>query len=356
MTSAQKEMAPQTGANQYRERPKDNNLDVSSKDEKTTFIKRSLHNKENPYVQISKSMLRDRNIDPFCKGVLSFMLSLPDTWELHPKHIANELNIGRDKIYSVLKKLMQAGYCRRNDIRIKGKFICTEYEISEEPIFKKVLPFPEKPDTAKPDTTNPYISKDRSLHTEERKDKETSKDQHNIYYQAPVSEQSSDVSLSSSSLKKEKKIPKPSEEALRLTDLFCKNLKQINPKFSIPNKLDSWATCFDLMLGKDGHTTEEIIKILDYLLKESKIQGKDFYWCDNIRSPAKLKEKFSDVWQALKRSKEKKPKHSEIVGSLNDKPEERLAQGGVQVSEYLYNLMKSKGEDMRGYICEEVKK
>lgn len=200
-----------------------------------------------------------------------------------------------------------------------------------------------------------YNSNTVNIQEKEREDSSATSDNR---YKVSLnkSEQSSDVSLSSPSSKKEKKIPKPSSEALRLTDLFCKNLKQINPKFAIPEKLDLWASSFDLMIGKDGHTSEEIIKVFDYLLKESKIQGKGFYWCDNIKSPAKLKEKFSDVWQAIKRSKEKKAKHSEIVGSLNDNPEARVAQGGVVCTRFQYEKIKAKGGDMTGFILEEETK
>lgn len=141
-------------------------------------IKRAKHDKEHPYVQISRALIRDKSISPKAKGVLIYLLSLPDNWVVHHKHVAVELNVGREYLSSAFKELVNAGYCRvtqtRNDT---GTFATMDYEYSEEPEFKeqndglnKILPQTALPLTALPFTGNPHLRR-RDI-KEEDKEKE----------------------------------------------------------------------------------------------------------------------------------------------------------------------------------------
>ncbi len=119
-------------------------------------IKRTVHDKENPFAQISRALLRDNKLSFRARGLLCYMLSFPNNWEAHPQYIAKEAGIGKDQIYNILKELIEAGYCRYIQPRKdkSGRFTFGWYEFSENAIFKKVLPNPENTDTDNADPAN----------------------------------------------------------------------------------------------------------------------------------------------------------------------------------------------------------
>lgn len=121
-------------------------------------IRRSAHDKENPFAQISKELLQNTCLSFRARGLMCYMLSFPNTWEAHPKHIAKENGIGRDQIYIILNELIEAGYCKFNQPKdSKSRYSCGWYEFSENPIFKKNIPHPEKAYPEKADHTNNVV-------------------------------------------------------------------------------------------------------------------------------------------------------------------------------------------------------
>lgn len=72
--------------------------------------------------------LRDKNLSLKAKGLMSFMLQLPDTWKYSIKGLASALNVGKDQIRSAMQELIAARYVRREYRRGEnGKIIGTEY-------------------------------------------------------------------------------------------------------------------------------------------------------------------------------------------------------------------------------------
>lgn len=101
-------------------------------------ITRSPHDRLHPFCQISNEMLHDRSISPKAKGILSYLLSLKDDWEIYHSHLMYALNCGETYLNSGLEELISAGYARRERKRnSKGHFTRYAYEISE---FKRFLP------------------------------------------------------------------------------------------------------------------------------------------------------------------------------------------------------------------------
>ena len=82
-------------------------------------IQRGKHNRENPYVMISKKMLNDKDLSPKSKGVLCYLLSLPDNWQAHPRQVADALGIGKEQIYTILKELIKTGYALKKEKEMK---------------------------------------------------------------------------------------------------------------------------------------------------------------------------------------------------------------------------------------------
>jgi len=147
-----------------------NTASEKNQEEEKIYVIRSKHDKENPYVMISKALLRDQNLSIEGKGLLCYLLSLPDNWKVHPRKMASELGINKDTIYNLLNHLIDLGYCRRHQKKDGTRFSIIQYEFSESPIFKKCLPCPGFPDTEVPDPENPDTYRIKNIQNTDNKD------------------------------------------------------------------------------------------------------------------------------------------------------------------------------------------
>lgn len=122
--------------------------------------------KDNPYVMINKTPLNDDCLSWKAKGLLSYLLSLPDDWAINIEDLKKRSKDGKDGTTAGIKELMKAGYITRDRKRIEGKFKGYDYTVHE------ISPKPEKPSTAKPITENPSILNNdlTNIKREEKKD------------------------------------------------------------------------------------------------------------------------------------------------------------------------------------------
>jgi DnaD/phage-associated family protein len=108
--------------------------------------------KKNPFVMIDKACLEDPRLSWKAKGLLAYLLSRPDDWNVQVNHLIRQSTDGRDAVYAAIKELREYGYCYRSPDKIKGeggKFIGYEYTVYETS---------EKPYTGFPDTENPDVN------------------------------------------------------------------------------------------------------------------------------------------------------------------------------------------------------
>ncbi len=133
--------------------------------EKESTFKRSLHDKQNPYVQISRSMLHDRNLSLKSKGLLCYLLSLPDNWKIYHSQLMSALNCGEYSLSSAIDELLEKGYAKRERVRLKnGIYTPYHYEISESKIFlPNVFSQPGFPSPGNPDLINKDILKKEEI-------------------------------------------------------------------------------------------------------------------------------------------------------------------------------------------------
>ena len=110
---------------------------------------RVIHNKENPYVQISRKELQNDTLSFEATGVWTKLLSRPDDWQISIKDLQKSGRCGEDRIYRILNELIDAGYVYRHQERIlkanrKPFFGKVQYYIFESPEdgeeFKKNFP------------------------------------------------------------------------------------------------------------------------------------------------------------------------------------------------------------------------
>lgn len=133
----------------------------------------------NPFVQIDKRCLEDIGLTWQAKGLLAYLLSRPDNWNVRVSHLVKQSLNGRDATYNIIGELIACGYCQRTQRRDdKGIMRDVEYIISEVPLTEN--PDTDKPDTDKPDTENQYVNNIDS-NNKEFKDIEEEEQQPNIF-------------------------------------------------------------------------------------------------------------------------------------------------------------------------------
>ena len=107
--------------------------------------------KNHNYTVMSNYHLRDTALTLKAIGLLSKMLSLTDEWDYTTRGLAAICKEGVDAIGAALKELESHGYLVRRQLRdSRGRITDTEYTIYESP-------HTPLPDTASPDTENPYL-------------------------------------------------------------------------------------------------------------------------------------------------------------------------------------------------------
>ena len=88
--------------------------------------------KDNPYVMINKEFLNDINLSLKAKGLLTYLLSLPDDWQIYESELVQHHKDGRDSLKSAIKELMNNHYIKRSRIRDnEGHLKCYEYRVYE---------------------------------------------------------------------------------------------------------------------------------------------------------------------------------------------------------------------------------
>ena len=103
-------------------------------------VARTHHTKD--FTCMSNYHFKDRSISLKAKGLLSLMLSLPDTWDYSIAGLASLSNDGETSVRTTLKELEEHKYLTRTPVREDGKIIDWEYDIYEKPFD---LPLVENP-------------------------------------------------------------------------------------------------------------------------------------------------------------------------------------------------------------------
>ena len=108
------------------------------------------------YTTMSNHHLRDRTLSMKAKGLLSMLLSLPETWNYSVRGIAAISKENVDAVTNAMKELEQHGYLHREQMRTaRGRLGKTRYVIYEVPHAEA---YSSSPCVEKPDTVSPYTN------------------------------------------------------------------------------------------------------------------------------------------------------------------------------------------------------
>jgi hypothetical protein len=122
--------------------------------------------KEKNFTTMSNKHLNDERLSWKAKGILSYLLSRPDDWQIYVQHLKTKSKDGRDGTATGLEELEKYGYLTKAKRRTEaGKFQGYDYDVMENPENQSTVT--EKPETEKPKTVNPeLLNTDIKLNTD----------------------------------------------------------------------------------------------------------------------------------------------------------------------------------------------
>lgn len=123
-------------------------------------------NKDKNYTTINNTGLRDERLTWKAKGILAYILSLPDDWVFYMEEVATHAKDKLDSLKSGMKELKEHGYIKRFPVKDeKGKIIRWETIIYEIPQVEN--PPVENPLVGKPPVDEPLVENPMLLNTKE---------------------------------------------------------------------------------------------------------------------------------------------------------------------------------------------
>ncbi|MGM0260446.1 hypothetical protein [Enterococcus sp. AZ102] len=240
---------------------------------KTQIFRQS---KTSNYSMIHNQILRRNDISWKAKGIMCYILSLPDDWVIYLEELSNHATDKITSFKSGWKELQEAGYVRRYPVK-NEKGVITEWrtEVREYVDISTTSPQSGYPLVDDPLMDKPLVENQPLLSTNNTND------------------------LNILNTDNTKTCQKYSDEHFRLASLLHSNLKNDFKKEMEKADLDKWADTIRLMEEQDERTIQQIEYVLNWL------PTNDFYF-KTIRSPKKLREKIELIFVEIKNEKEKK--------------------------------------------------
>lgn len=113
-------------------------------------------------------MLKRTDMSLKAKGLLSYLLSLPNDWKLYKTELQNNFTDGKDSVNSAFNELIKHGYITTDEKpKVAGKFDGYDYTVSDEPMLNRCgftaaeKPAPENPQLLIEDIQS--LSKDKHV-------------------------------------------------------------------------------------------------------------------------------------------------------------------------------------------------
>ncbi len=273
------------------------------KDIQTRCI-RAPHNADNPYFMTSRASAQNTEVSSDARGILWYILSLPNDWVSHPMHLAKVNKMGKDKIYKIINILRKFGYCeRRVEKDSRGRHVSTTYvfyEVSQKwvaDLYEKEqkYPLPENPEAENPDPEN----KDITDYIDYKIDKQYIRD---ITPPIPPQKKAASPKAAKAAEERNSSSLDFSPEVEQVAAKMQETLKEEKPDYKPPKSQDQIKISIEQMIRLDKRTAEKIISVFRWAVA-------DPFWADKMfkPNPAKyLREKFDQLEMKMNAKPEKK--------------------------------------------------
>lgn len=91
------------------------------------------HRHYRDFTIIPNELLQREDLSIFSRGLLCYLLSLPEDWRINVSVLSEKFQESERKILVSLKELIELGYCKREPRRIDGKLAGQHYFITDIP-------------------------------------------------------------------------------------------------------------------------------------------------------------------------------------------------------------------------------
>lgn len=90
--------------------------------------------RENPFVQLDKAFIGNSDMSLKATGLLTYILSKPDGWNINMSDIQNRFTDGETSVRSAMKELLDLGYVNRyRERKLDGTYGSYIYDVYERP-------------------------------------------------------------------------------------------------------------------------------------------------------------------------------------------------------------------------------
>lgn len=257
------------------------------------IVKMTKHIKDY-FIMDNRPLRDDKRLSWKAKGILAYLLSLPDNWEIRRKEVASHSKDGLNSLDSGLQELCDTGYCIKKQLREDNK-------ISGFTYFVKELPELKLPQKSKLQQSGNQGIENQDIENQDIENRtlyntyiNNTKDIYNIedFVKRHRKEILDILGLEVKKKKNVRKYPDNSEEK-QLAQLLLENVELYDPFFITPN-LDKWSSYFSKMIYKDFKKFDEIKEIILYIRN-------DKFWKDKIDSPYKLNNLYGKIISSRKK-------------------------------------------------------
>ncbi|MFH5884090.1 hypothetical protein ACG2F4_07245 [Halalkalibaculum sp. DA3122] len=255
----------------------------------------------NNFAQIDKRSLEDDRLSWKAKGILAYLLSKPDNWEVVIDDLQKHATDGRDSCRTGLRELEEKGYIRKHQERgSDGLFKPVEYQVFETPeLAKKGFKANETGNglSANGSTVNGSSANGKS---------------HTSNIDRSNNELSNKEKESSPFLRDLEIGDFPKDERLKRFTVYCwQGVKENYPDHKTVHeaKFDTWYDPLRLLVEQDEVEIPKARKLWDWAISHE-------FWKANIRSTAKFRDQFETLDAQMKAKAEKKKKTNRLKAPL----------------------------------------
>lgn len=279
----------------------------------TILIQRAPRDGQHPYMQLYRKVPQDLSLTAEERGVLIYILSLPQYMITDMEEIGRRNGIGVNKMRRMIAKFKKVGYCEVTHTKDgQGRFSTSNYLFHEQKIqVSQVVdnelptPHPENPSVA--DDEYEPLHGNRATDPVQRKPLNGSleKDEENPAphistldkdYKSkdtpptPASGEAADAACVSSSF---------SSDIKEATDKFIAAIKAVKPTYIPPKQRKSWHQSMQKLLHEEQRSIERILSVLTWALNDNTIRGDWNGWSSKLllsKNPVEyLRSKFEGI-------------------------------------------------------------
>lgn len=225
------------------------------------------------FVQVPNSTIRDKRLSFRARGLLAYVLSLPDQAPRDSRSIAQNCTEGRDAVLAAIKELGECGYFHKRTVRAQGGKLSQQIAYCESPDLDPWEEFDEPGSGFQTPVDQTPVGR------------------------APVDQDVKEEDGVEDGLEDKTLSPPKSEEAdpvaSGIAQLMACHLSDLG-LMTRSMKPSGWANDIGLMIRLDGVEPDGLPDFLAWLYTDEQSRTARF-WRTNVRSGTKLREHYATI-------------------------------------------------------------